>query len=389
MNNYSASYYALLDTVLGEAGLQGFVDNFNDQYNTLSTDGFAWAQEMLIDFKYSQIEAITNVAVLPDVVDKESRGTMLKTDGFSERQGTIPRFAKGIRFNEKIIREQVILMDRIGRVDGAMKDAIFNLMYDNTDKLLQGFNNILTHQRDQIVSTGVMEFKAEFFPNNALAGTVIDFGINTITENKGENRWWKSEEHIPANEGTNSDPIKDLIKIRKDMERTNPDGYFEISKSLWEDLLGHTKVLQLVGLIKNPNFGKDAESAIAYGAHILEDEVKSIIERAIKARISIRDTKSGVLTLDEEANDLVANLKDNFDPKNVAYLPYGQLGEIQASAPVFMGDPAAKVATSMNGRLQLLMTFNERQRNQTIDAELTALVVPSQARRMAVKTVTA
>lgn len=389
MNNYSKGYYALLDGVLGEGSLQGFVDGFNEKYNVLNTDGFTWARDMLADFKYSQIEAITNVAVLPDVVDKNSRGTMLRTDGFEEKIGSIPRFAKGIRFDEKIIREQVILLDRLKRVDGKMKETIFNLMYDNTDKLLKGFNNILTHQRDQIISTGVMEFKPEFFPNNVLAGTVLEFGINIMDGNKTEARWWKTDDHIPANEGANSDPIKDLIKMRKDMERTNPGGYFEMSRSLWEDLLGHTKVLAMIGLIKNPNFGKDAESAIAYGGFVLEEEAKAIIEKAIKAKISIRDTKSGVLTADKEARDLVATLKDNFDPKNVAYLPYGKLGEIQASAPIYMGDPAAKVATSMNGRLQLLMTFNERERNQTIDAELTALVVPSQARRMAVKTVTA
>ena len=389
MNNYTQSYYALLDGVLGEGGLQGFVDRFNDQYNVLNTDGFTWARDMLIDFKYSQIEAITNVAVLPDIVDKESRGTMLRTEGFEEKTGTIPRFAKGARFNEKILREQLIMMKRMEKIDGRMKEAIFNLMYDNTDKLLKGFNNILTHQRDQIVSTGVMEFKKEFFPSSALVGTKISFGVKNIDANKTESRWWKTDTHTVANEGTASNPIGDLIKIRKTMERTNPDGYFEMSKSLWDDFITHSKVLSMIGLVKNPNFGKDAESAAMYGASVLEPEIKRIVEQRIGARIAIRDTKSGVLTPDEDTRDLVESLKDNFDPKNVAYLPFGKLGEIQASEPIVMGDPAAKIATSMEGRLQLLMTFNERQRNQTIDAELTALVVPSQARRMAVQTVTA
>lgn len=390
MNNYSPSYYALIDSVLGKGGYQGFVDRFNEQYNTLDTAGFDWNPTMLTDFKYSQIEAVTNIAVLPDVVDKESRGTMLKTDGFEVKEGVIPRFAKGARMNEKVIREQLIMMERLNnRIDSEMKDAIFNIMYDSTEKLVSGFRNILTHQRDQIVSTGVMEFKENFFPNNALNGQVLEFGVNILDENKTEKRWWKTDVHTPENEGKNADPLQDLIKIRKEMERYNPNGYFEMSKTLFDDLLTHTKVLEVIGLIKNPNFGSDKASAVAYANHILPDEARSIVERRIGSRISIRDTKSGVLTLDVEARDLVSNTLDNFDVNNVAYLPMGKLGDIQASKPVFMGDPAAKVANFMDGRMQLLMTFNERQRNQTIDAELTALVVPSQARKMAVKTVTA
>ena len=388
MRNYSASYYKLLDVVFGDGDFQGFVDNFDEKYSKIDTTGFEWAEDMLVGFSYSQIEAIMNVPVLPDVVDKGSRGTPMDFQGFEVNRGEIPRFARSFTLNEKVIREQLIMMDRLkGRVDQKMRDSMFNLLYGSVDLLIGGMNSVLTYQRDRLVSTGKIDFPEEFFGQHPLNDLGISFKIKEFDANKTETLWWKSDEHIPANEGKNADPIKDLRNIRKEMERYNPTGFFEISKDLFEDLLSHTKIIQTLGSVRFP--GISDELALRQGAYILGDEAKSIIERLIGARIVIRDTKSTPLrAIAKEENFGKRELLNNFVPTNVAYLPYGKLGEIQASQPVVMGDPAAKIATFHDGRTQLLQTFDERQRNQTLDIELTALLVPSVSQQMAVKTVT-
>ena len=104
MNNYDKNMMLgindMVSMALGTKGIRPIVDNLNNKYNTLDAPGFIWASEMNATFEYSQIEVITGIAPLPDLVDKASRGTSLRTEGFKGTSDEIPRFAKHFSIDE-------------------------------------------------------------------------------------------------------------------------------------------------------------------------------------------------------------------------------------------------------------------------------------------------
>lgn len=394
MNNYQDRLPGINNMVemsLGTKGIKPIVDRLNEKYNQIDTDGFIWAREMNATFEYSQIEVITGIATLPDLVDKGSRGTSLRTEGFKGTSDEIPRFAKHFSIDEKDLRSKFALFKEFGyTLTPSVKEAVKDMMYNSVKKLHDGYKVLLTHMRDQIVSKGQLEF-GTFFPTSNLKDKVYKFGIAEKEANKGESLWWKNDVHTVANEGNNADPIKDLIEIRRSMDLLNPDGKFEMSKVLFEDLQMHSKVLLQIGRQAYPNSAADDDVVSNFARTIIVNGgFKRSLEALIGCPIVVRDTRSAYDVPDKKTRKPITMYKYNFETTNVAYIPYGKLGEIQVSAPMLMDEQNRRnVAYAFDGRLQFLKTVDELERTQRIDAELTALPVPEVSRQMAVKTVTA
>ena len=379
-------------TALGAKGLQDIVEFQDGQYNVLDTEGFDWAPEMTNTFSCYQLTVTDSVATMPDLIDKASRGTSIGGRGFEGKRMDIPRFGRNFALDEELIRSKFALYEELGySMTGRLRDSILEEMYTSVGKLMRGYNNVLTHMRDQIVSTGHMNFGNGFFPTSNLQHLNYDFGFTEMPANTGEKRWWTTDEHIPSKEGKQSDPLKDFQQIVR--ENGNGRGWhFEINLSLWNDLKTHTKVLGMIGTVAYPTNAGSGDKMIDLGRAISvdEDTYRMWFERLIGARVVTRDTMTSYETVDTETRKPKTVTKDNFSLTNIAFRPDGRLGAIQASRPMLMSSVNSNlVAYAMDGRLQFLNTVDERSRTQIIDAELTAMVVPERADQMGYQTVTA
>lgn len=389
----NASFYDLLGVNgLGfdNAKFQAFVDKFNDKYNTLQTDGFDWDDEIQIDFTYEQLQAELGIATLPTFVDIDSPAPYKSQENFTIGTNKIPRFKHGFAMNEKIIREQMILAQRFGGLANGTKDVLLKLLFDSVDKLIKGNRNELTYQRMQVVSKGQFAITAENNPQG-IKGITFDFGIPTANKVTltSTSQWWTKADHTVANQGSKSDPLKDLKDWRKVASRAGvPEGHFEMSQDLWDDLLGHTAVLSRIGYANYPA-ASTSDVAVAYAQNLTEDALKSVIERIIGAQIIVRDTKAVVEGYDKDTRSLKKTAINSFEPTNVAYVPNGTIGTIKAVEPIAVDDPAARLAWFDGGRTIIKNTFNTDTNTQYVSSECTALVVPNVSKYMYIYTVTA
>ena len=74
MRTMVSNYYDLMTFGLGGASFQQFVDRFQEKYNVLQADGFAWDPEIQLDYTYEQLIASLNIATLPVYMDEASQG---------------------------------------------------------------------------------------------------------------------------------------------------------------------------------------------------------------------------------------------------------------------------------------------------------------------------
>lgn len=386
----SVEYYDLLGAKglgLTNANFQVFVNKFYEKYNGLKTDGFDWDDEIQIDFTYEQLQAELGIATLPTFVDIDAGAPYKTQDTFIIGSNKIPRFKHGFAMNEKIIREQMILAKRFGALTPGVRDILMKLLFDSIDKLIVGNHNELTYQRNQIVSKGKFAITADNNPQG-ISGLTFEFGTNTSAKS-GNNRWWTAASHTVANQGSTSDPLKDMKDMRKLANSKGvPMGHFELSKNLFDDMCSHTKVLSRIGYALYPNANAE-DNAITYAQNLADDAIKAAMERIAGAPIKIIDSRAVVEKYDTDSRRMEMVSIDSFDSKSVAYVPDGMLGTIKAVEPIAVADPAARIAYFDGGRTIIKNTFNTDTNTQYVSSECTALVVPSVARYMYSCTVTA
>jgi hypothetical protein len=388
------SFYDVIAYGLSGVSFQEFVDEYNAlKHNVLNVDGFTWDDEIQVDFTYEQLLAELGIATLPTYVDIDSPGPYKSQEEFVIGTNKIPRFKHGFAINEKIIREQMIMLQRFGKaaITPRMQNAMMKLLFDSVDKLIRGNYNALTYQRMQVVSTGQYSITTVNNPQG-ISGLTFDFGIpnrnkETLT---GNARWWVTDSHVTANEGSDSDPIKFLKTKRKEAtDRGIPVGHCEMSLQLWDDFLTHSEVMQRIGLSAYPQFVNDLPAATMAAGNMEEDRMKSIAEKLIGCPIVVRDTVAAVEKLNKTTKKVEKIMLPGFEPTNVAFVPNGKIGTIKAVEPIAVPDPGARIAYYDGGRTILKQTFNTDTNTQYINSECTALTVPSAANYMGIFKVTA
>lgn len=391
MTQRDKSFYDVVRYGLQGKTYQQFVDKFALIYNKPQTDGFDWDNQIQLDFTYEQLDAELGVATLPTYVDFDSPGPYKSYGKASVATGKMIRFKHGFALDEKIIREQLIMMKRYGEaaLTNESVNALRDLLFDSTDKLISGNHNMLTRQRMQVVSTGQLAITVDDNPQG-LSGITFDFGIPADNKEtlSGTSRWWTAAEHTTANEGSASDPIGYLKKKRKKIARKTPNVKLEMSSTLFDDLLTHSKVLTKIGLALYPA-ASTGEIALAYAQNLTDEALKSAIERLIGCPVVVRDSISYVEKYNKETGEIDHVMLDNFDIHNVAFVPQGKLGTIRAVEPIAVPDPAARLAYFDGGRTLIKQTFNSDTNTQYIQSECTALCVPTVRKHMYISTVTA
>jgi hypothetical protein len=163
-------------------------------------------------------------------------------------------------------------------------------------------------------------------------------------------------------------------------------GHFEMSQDLFDDMLGHSKVLTRIGQMMFPNSGSDA---LSYAQNLSDDAVIAAITRLVGCPIVPRDSKAMVDKYDPSTKSLKKDWVENFNPLNVAYVPDGQIGTIKAAQHVLVGDPSVRTALFDGGRTLITQRFESQTKSVYIESEIYALCVPQVARYMCIYTVTA
>lgn len=380
---------------MGGASWQTFIDKYNEKFDAISIDGFEF-DPITIGYTFAQMLSKVGAQVLPTYVDPESEGFEKPLGSIEGKTGNIPTQKLFYSVNRTILREKMQLVQRYGQavMDDEMRDVMFGLLDEGTDGLIQSFKNALNHQRHQIVSTGEFTINAT---NNPRGYKGVTIGFNMPTENKdvltGAERWWTNADH--STEGTKSDPIEYLKTRVKAIRRTlhyNGALRMEISQDLWDDMLTHSKVLSRLASYLYRTIESDT---VRFNAikDLDEEAYKEAIRKIIRVdEIKVQETYAYVAKPGVNKNgepDLVEERIDNFDAKNVAFIPTGKLGGIQGVQPLSMGYDADKVAYAMGGRLLIEQEDVPRTHSINVNGEMGQLCVPNAILRMYVSTVTA
>lgn len=400
MNTNNTTVYDLLQLGFGSftsASFQEFVDALPDRYNKLDVEGFAFGS-LKTDYEFAQLITSLNIVTLPTYVDPDAPAYERSLGKFEINKEQIPTQKSRYAFDKRVLADRLKLISEVGKagLTSRTRDVILNLFFDSVTKLQQSFANSLTHQRDKIVSNLKFEISKA---NNArgLKGITIDFNIpkGNATALTGDELWWTDAEHVTANEGANADPIEVMKTWRREIERkTLRTGqfHFEMTKDLYQDLLLNKKVLQRVGYRVYSVASTDAQ-ALNLAENMDLNQVGTTLEALVGAPIVQRDTMAMQEVFDTKEKNIVPQAVENFNPKNIALVPNGALGDIQGVNLAMLITPFldgnSTLATALNGMLALTTEVNTRSRSMIVDGEMAALCVPSQPQYMFVKTVTA
>ena len=372
---------------------QTFVDHYEEKFNATNIEGFAFAP-VSIGYTFAQMLSKVNATVLPTYVDPESEGYEMPLGAVEGKTGNIPTQKLFYSVNRVVVREQMQLAQRFGQValDDEMANVMFGLLDEGTNGLYQAFLNALNHQRHQVVSTGQFTINAT---NNPRGIKGVTIGFNMPDANKdvltGENRWWIDADRTV--EGRNSNPLKYMKDRVKAIRRTlhyNGPLQLELAQDLWDDLLNHSKVTPVVAdyIYRNISSDQVRSNLIIFDN---DDVYKEAIRKMIKVdAIQIRETyayvsKPGVNASGEP--DLVEERIDNFEPRNIAFVPTGQLGTIQGVQPLSMGYDPEKIAYAMDNRLLIEQEDIPRTHSINVNGEMAQLCVPNAIRNMYISTV--
>lgn len=389
MNTKVANFYDLMTFGLGDVSFQQFVDRFQLKYNELNVEGFNWDPEIQLDYTYEQLIGSLNIATLPVYVDEASEGLDKSFGSFQIGSNRIPTQKHRYPVSAKMMREQMIMYNRFGAASltGQTRDALRDLLFDSTDKLIAGNRNALTHQRMKIASTGQFTIDLENNPRG-LKGLTFDFGVKTKETLTTTARWWTNAEHTTANEGSASDPLMYLKNKAKAARKAGyPAFHFEMAQDLFDDLLMHSAVLKRIGFAAYPA-ATDA-TALSYAQNMTDEAKKDAIQRIVGVEIKTYDSLAAVEKFDEETKGIKPVTIENFKSTNVSLVPNGQIGTIKSVQPmVFTDDPTQRIAWFDGGRTLITNRFESKTKTMYVESEMAVLCVPNMPQYMQIYTVT-
>lgn len=391
MKTNVSSYYDLIEFGLGNSSFQTFLDQFAaNKYNKLQTEGFDWDPNIQLSDTYEQLIAESNITTLPIYTDINSEALDKSLGTFKVGSNRIPTQKHRYGLDTRILRERMLLYQQFGEstLNSAARNVMFDLLFESTDKLLGGNRNALTHQRMQIVSNGQFTIGADNNPRG-IQGITFDFGIEDKTTLEGDARWWTSSTHTAANQGSASDPIKDLKdKVKSKKQAGCPAMHIEMSLDLFDDLLTHTAVLQRIGYALFPSAGSDAAAKAAAG-NLSDDALKATLERLVGAKIQVKDSLSAVDEYDSTSKGIKAHQIQNFNVLNVAFVPDGKIGTIKSMKPLVFDDPTQRFGWFDGGRTLIRQRFDSKDNCMYVESEMSVLLVPNMPQYHSIITVTA
>ena len=379
MNTYPVQFYDLLSRALGGNDgrrLQGFLDNVVAQkYNELNIPGFKFADEMQLDFTYEQLMKSTGINVMAQYLDLDSPATPIGTEGAVIATGRIPRMKMTEIYNEDKYRKLLIAEQRFGASSDRVVNAAVKALFNTADTLVGGHTNSLTYQRHQVVSTGKFTLNSTNNPNGIVGLTFSSHvPAGNTTTLSGQKKWWSDATY--ATEGSNADPIGDMIAMVEAAQEKGIEGHFEVNKTYLTKILGHSKVVAAIGANLYPT-AADASASAAYLSRAKKIEVLAEI---VGAPIDAIDAVVATEVYNKSAKALERKMIDAFEANVVVFVPDGNLGEILTVEPIAID--GGTYATFYGGRLLLTVDVDAKYKCQSFNTEMTSLVVPNKPQYM-------
>ena len=379
MNTYPVQFYDLLSRALGGNDgrrLQGFLDNVVAQkYNELNIPGFKFADEMQLDFTYEQLMKSAGINVMAQYLDLDSPATPIGTEGAVIATGRIPRMKMTEIYNEDKYRKLLIAEQRFGASSDRVVNAAVKALFNTADTLVGGHTNSLTYQRHQVVSTGKFTLNSTNNPNGIVGLTFSSHvPAGNTTTLSGQKKWWSDATY--ATEGSNADPIGDMIAMVEAAQEKGIEGHFEVNKTYLTKILGHSKVVAAIGA----NLWPMAQDATASAAYLSRAKKLEVLAEIVGAEIVEIDAKVATEVWNKTNKALERKTIDAFEANVVVFVPNGEIGEILTVEPIAID--GGTYATFYGGRLLLTVDVDAKYKCQSFNTEMTSLVVANRAHEM-------
>jgi len=382
MDTYQIQFYDLLSRALGPGeSLQSFLDNTMAlKYNALQLDGFTFEPFMQTDFAYEQIVAELALNPVAQYYDLDSPAIPDGTTGFKSYTGKIPRMKKVEYFNEDKLRKMKLIEDRRSTSAAQIAEIAYQQLFVTVDQLIGGHTNALTYQRHQAVSTGKFTISATNNPKG-VKGIVLDYHVpaaNKTTLPADTTRWWTSSTHTQANEGSASDPVKDLVDVVAKARYAGVRGHFEVEIDYLKECLGHSKVLAAIGVAALP--AADSTAQVSYAGIMSFEQKRSALESIIGAPIKAIDSLVPIESIDKTEKAIARQNINAFDKNVWVFVPDGNIGVVKTVEPIAID--GGNYANFYGGRLLLTVGVDFVKKCQSYNTEMTSLVIPQSPQYM-------
>ncbi len=392
MNTYTPKFYDLLSLALGSSDsyvLQSYLDNvMSSKYNEFSIPGFAWSENMSPDFTVEVLYKNVDIIPMAQYVDLDSPAVPIGTSGMGGYTAKIPRMKLSEYYNEDKMRKVMLAERKLnGLRDGAndVINAARNTLFVTTDTLIGAHVNSLSYQRHQMVSRGVLDINST---NNPMGVKDLRIEAKVPTKNvttlKGTARWWTSlSDGTYSTPGSTCDPVKDLKKMVRNAQLSGlRNMHFELEYNYAEQVIEHPKIVAAIAAKIFINASNE-DWALANVANMDTDAKFEQLGKIVGGvPFRIIDHVSAVQKFNKDAQKLVSNQLDAFEPGVIVLVPDGQIGEIVPVEPIVVNDPAATYGGFFDGRLLLTVTYDASKKAQAYETELTALSAPTMPQYM-------
>lgn len=391
MNTYTPKFYDLLSLALGSSDsyvLQSYLDNvMASKYNELSIPGFAWSENMSPDFTVEVLYKNVDIIPMAQYVDLDSPAVPIGTSGMGGYTAKIPRMKLSEYYNEDKMRKVMLAERKLNGLRNGANDVINaarNTLFVTTDTLIGAHVNSLSYQRHQMVSKGLLEINST---NNPMGVKDLRIEAKVPTKNvttlKGTARWWTSlSDGTYSTPGSTCDPVKDLKKMVRNAQLSGlRNMHFELEYNYAEQVIEHPKIVAAIAAKIFINASNEGW-ALTNVANMDTDAKFEQLGKIVGAPFQIIDHVSAVQKFNKDAQKLVSNQLDAFEPGVIVLVPDGQIGEIVPVEPIVVNDPAATYGGFFDGRLLLTVTYDASKKAQAYETELTALSAPTMPQYM-------
>ena len=369
----------------GHASLQMYLDDmFAEKWNaeaTYAQMGFPLDPDIRLNPTYEQIEAVIRPYTMAAYVDYDSDGPSKSVDGATLKTGEINIFKHEVYLDRKKIREKMALVDMLGGMSSDIVDAVMNLFFTSVDSLIGGNFNTVQFQRHQIVGNqGKLIINSE---NNPY-GLALEIDFDVPAKNIHTSIWFtkKKDGTIVQNDavGKSINPVNVAVKIKDDAEEFDfmPAGHWECSKKTKKDLLAMEYWRELFAVAMRPDITKDT-LRLAWSYTQDDDLIWRYIQNKL-GRIEVIDSVGSVEFMNPKTKKAAYHNIQAFKEGVLAYVPDGDIGDVQAGKHVWIDSANTRSALFDGGRTLIREILNGEYMTIKTKSEAQVLCVPNATR---------
>lgn len=214
------------------------INEANKKYNSLNSASAMW--RLLGDWDepsdskiWSQGEKTIPIMARASLLGTHSLKPMRNTTGWKFYSGSTPKIGHGYTFDED---DMFMLRDVRNNTGREMEELVYDSMFTNSQSILGGIHNELTHMCLELASTGEIH-------EQSVDGVKYDFTFD-FDQNQFItcNPLWFAANGTP---NANATVVKDILDIQETLTSTygrNVDAWI-VNKSTLDKIVGHPSVL--------------------------------------------------------------------------------------------------------------------------------------------------